>query len=216
LRGFDAADCEILIYDEFIPEKHERPLKEEGAAFSNAYETINRNRELQGKPPLKVLCLANANNITNPIFTFLGIVDKVNAMYKRYQSVTINEKRGYAVILLTDSPISMQKKDTAIYKLTKGTDFYNMATNNDFNIDFTPALAINLIEYTPIAIVEGIAIYRHKSFPRLYATEHISGGAKSIDVRIYRKQYKRYIIDADAKGLLQCDTLATREKLLTI
>jgi hypothetical protein len=33
LRGFDATDVEILIYDECIPEKHERPIKNEGAAF---------------------------------------------------------------------------------------------------------------------------------------------------------------------------------------
>lgn len=216
LRGFDANDCDLLIYDEFIPEKHERPLKEEGAAFANAYETINRNRELKSKPPLKVLCLANANNIMNPIFTYLKIVDKVNAMYKRGQSITINEKRGYAVVLLVDSPISRQKKETAIYKLTKGTEFYSMSTENDFNIDFTPALAINILEYTPLFTVDGIAIYKHKTYPLLYATSHISGGAKAIDSRLYRKKYRGYIIDADTKGLLQCESLLIREKLLTI
>lgn len=216
LRGFDANDCDLLIYDEFIPEKHERPLKEEGAAFANAYETINRNRELKDKPPLKVLCLANANNIMNPIFTYLKIVDKVNAMYKRGQCVTINEKRGYAVVLLINSPISEKKKETAIYKLTKGTEFYSMATENDFNIDFTPVGAINIIEYVPLITVDGIAIYKHKTYPLLYATSHISGGAKTIDARLYRKKYRAYIIDADTKGLLQCETLLIREKLLTI
>ena len=53
LRGFDASDCILLVYDEFIPEKHERALKHEGAAFLNAYETINRNRELQGRDPCR-------------------------------------------------------------------------------------------------------------------------------------------------------------------
>ena len=38
LRGFDMSDCTLLIYDEFIPEPHERPLKNEAAALFNAYE----------------------------------------------------------------------------------------------------------------------------------------------------------------------------------
>ena len=38
LRGFDASDCRLLVWDEFIPEKHERPIKGEGAAFLNAYK----------------------------------------------------------------------------------------------------------------------------------------------------------------------------------
>ena len=45
LRGFDASDVQLWIFDEFIPERHERPIKNEGAAFLNAYETMNRNLE---------------------------------------------------------------------------------------------------------------------------------------------------------------------------
>ena len=74
MRGFDASDVKLLIYDEFIPERHERPIKSEGSAFLNAYETMNRNRELKGKRPLTVLCLANAFDIANPIFLELGLV----------------------------------------------------------------------------------------------------------------------------------------------
>ena len=76
VRGFDAQEVKILIYDEFIPERHERPIKNEGSALLNAYETINRNRELKGHPPLQLLCLANANDLSNPIFLELGLVKK--------------------------------------------------------------------------------------------------------------------------------------------
>ena len=41
IRGFDASDVKYLLYDEFIPERHERPIKHEGEAFLNGYETIN-------------------------------------------------------------------------------------------------------------------------------------------------------------------------------
>ena len=80
MRGFDASDCKVLLYDEFIPERHERAIKNEGSAFLNAYETINRNRELQGKEAVKVLALANSNQLANPVFVELNDPGSLHAM----------------------------------------------------------------------------------------------------------------------------------------
>lgn len=216
LRGFDMSDCTLLIYDEFIPEKHERPLKNEAAALFNAYETINRNRELSGGSPLKVLALANANDINNPIFSELNIIDKVYTMEKRGQVVSINEGRGYAIILLSESPISQMKQGTALYKLTSGSEFESMAVNNSYNVKFEKSNGINLIEYIPICTVEGITIYRHKSEIKYYCTTHKSGGAEQIENRIYRQRYARIIADYDARGGVEYETLAVREILLNL
>lgn len=216
LRGFDASDCTILIYDEFIPEKHERPLKNEAAALFNAYETINRNRELTGNAPLKMLCLANANDITNPIFTELNIVDKVFSMEKKKQTVSINEQRGYAVILLSDSPISEKKRETALYRLTSGSDFENMAVENSYNMDFEKNHNINLIEYVPRFIIDDITVYKHKSNGKVYCTGHKSGGANVIDVKIYKKRYAQLVKEWDALGYVEYESLWIREKLLSI
>lgn len=215
LRGFDMSDCTLLIYDEFIPEKHERPLKNEAAALFNAYETINRNRELSGRAPLKVLCLANANDITNPIFEELGIIDKVFQMGKKKQAVSINQERGYAVVLLSESPISERKRQTALYRLTSGTDFESMAIDNSYNIEYERQ-SVSLIEYAPICTVEGITIYKHKSQARYYCTTHKSGGAENIDLRLYKKRYAALILDCDARGMIEYDSLALREKLLSL
>ena len=68
MRGFDAGDISLIFYDEFIAEAHERPLKNEAEAFFNCYETINRNRELKGIAPVKVICAANSN--IYPVCTF--------------------------------------------------------------------------------------------------------------------------------------------------
>ena len=43
LRGMDLERFKVLYYDEFIPELHVRAMKAEGMAFSQTYETINRN-----------------------------------------------------------------------------------------------------------------------------------------------------------------------------
>lgn len=216
LRGFDASDVQIILYDEFIPEKHERPLKNEADALFNAYETINRNRELSGRPAVKLLALSNANTLENPIFQQLDIIDKVYKMQKSGQTVTINENRGYAVVMLSESPISEAKDKTALYRLTRGSDFEQMAIANSYNTDFTRPAVIDLIQYAPICTVEGITIYQHKSAPRLYVTLHKSGGAAQADPRLYKRQYAQKIIDMDARGLIDYESVSVRDKLLNI
>ena len=83
LRGFDGSNIKILLYDEFIPERHERLIKNEADAFFNVYETINRNRELQGGPPLIALCLSNSNSLASPIFTALNLVKTLERMHNK-------------------------------------------------------------------------------------------------------------------------------------
>lgn len=216
LRSFDMSDIELLIYDEFIPEKHERPLKHEADALWNAYETINRNRELSNSAPLKMLCLANANDLTNPIFVAMGIVDKVYNMAVKGQSITVNEKRGYAVVLLADSPISNRKRDTALYKLTSGSDYASMAVDNDYNIAAMEKANVNLAEYAPLFCVNGICLYKHKSNSHWYVTTHKSGGIIKIDHSLYKQRYRRAVQATAARGLIQYESIAVRESLLEL
>ena len=128
IRGFDASDVELIIYDEFIGEKHEKAIKDESGAVLNAYETINRNRELNGSPPVKMLLLANSNDLVNPVFTGLKLVKTAEKLQKSKENVYINKARGLAIVMVKDSPISKQKADTALYKLAgEGSDFSAMA-----------------------------------------------------------------------------------------
>lgn len=135
LRGFDGSGIDILIYDEFIPERHERIIKNEADAFFNVYETINRNRELSGKQPLTALCLSNSNSLASPILTALGLVKTLERMQTKGQSEYINRETGVAIFLLYNSPISSLKSNTALYRATRNTEFSRMAIENDFAYD---------------------------------------------------------------------------------
>ena len=195
IRGFDASDVKLMIYDEFIPERHEKPIKNEGAAFLNAYETVNRNRELKGEKPLQVLCLANANDISNPIFLELGIVSKADKMLRTGQEISIDKNRGIGIFMLNKSPISERKQKTALYKLTSGSEFEKMSIYNDFaDVDYSNVINRPLIEYTPIVAVGEICIYRHKNNRMLYVSTHKTGSpeeysAGSNDLRRYARKY---------------------------
>ena len=94
IRGFDSSEVVRILYDEFIPELHEKPIKNEGAAFLNAYETINRNRELQGQKPVQVVCMANANTMSNALFLELGLVRVADKMLRDGREIFIDKKRG--------------------------------------------------------------------------------------------------------------------------
>lgn len=177
IRGFDATDIELLVYDEFIPEPHARPIKEEAQAFLNAYETMNRNRELQGRKPLQVLCLANANTLANPLFIGLGLVSKAEKMYRTGQEISIDRNRGVALFNLCKSTISDLKRDTALYKFAGDGEFSSMALSNDFSGENERGRITSkkLQEYKPIVAVGELCIYAHKSQDLYYVSTHVSG-----------------------------------------
>ena len=181
MRGFDASDIKRLIFDEFIPEKHVRILKNEAEALFNAYETMNRNRELKGIEPIQLVCLANSNDITNPVFEYLKLIRIADKMQKGNCDRWTDDRRGIQLILLHRSPISRRKANTALYRLTDDTNFSAMSIDNDFRVDRSHVNPRPLKEYTPVCSVGELCIYRHKSEPRLYATTHMSG--------VFNKQY---------------------------
>ena len=175
LRGFDASDVKVLLYDEFIPEGHERPIKNEGAAFLNAYETINRNRELYGENPLQVIAMANANELANPIFLEMGIATQAEKMIRKGQSYSIDKERGIGLFFLIDSPISNKKNNTALYRACK-SNFSDMAIKNIFvDEDSATIKPSNLKEYKPLVAIGELCVYEHKAKPLFYCCSHISG-----------------------------------------
>jgi len=215
MRGFDASDVKLLIYDEFIPEKHERSLKNEGSAFLNAYETINRNRELKGDKPLQVLCLANAFNIANPIFLELGLVGKSEKMRQSGQEIYINRERGIVLVLLQHSSISSAKADTALYKISAGS-FSKFALSNDFvynnneNIKSKP-----LKEFKLLCSVGEIHVYKHKSKREYYVSEHRTGTASifnsdEVGLNRFRKNYGLILYSAYMRNKVTFETMLAK------
>lgn len=216
MRGFDTSDIKLLIYDEFIPEQHERLIKNEGSAFLNAYETINRNRELKGHDPLQVLCLANSNNIANPIFIELGLVDRVRKMMLKGNDFLIDREKGILIALSTYSKISRKKKKTALYKVSQNSDFSEMALSNEFSYnDFENIESRPIKEYIPLCKVGEIIIYRHKSKKEYYVTKHISGSPPAYNtdqngLKKYRNHYGLRLLNAYMKERVFYESALTK------
>lgn len=198
-RGFSMEDVTVLLYDEFVPEKHVHAIRNEGECFLNAVETISRNRELRGRKPLKVVCLSNANKLASPIFVSLGIMDNVEKMVMREQSQCFLPERGIAVIRLQDSKISEAKANTALYKAANSKDFVNMALKNDYDSSTYLYIKREPIEEFKLlaSIDDDVFIYRHKSDVRFYVSRHKRGTPKYKylldDISIRRLKREQYL-----------------------
>ena len=169
IRGIDFSDFDYIVFDEFISSDGERPIKNEFAAFLNFYETVNRNRELEGKDAVKCIMLGNANRISNPYFSAWHFMKTAVKMIKGGQMVWRSADDSRMIILLLNSPISEKKKETALYQ-NATNDFLSMALDNVFRTDETNIKSEPLKEYIHLVSIGEIGIYKHKSERKYYVS----------------------------------------------
>lgn len=223
IRGLDFSDCSDWFYDEFIPERHVRKLREECEALLNAYETINRNREFFNAPPINLWLLANSNDIYNPIFVGLGIVADVERMLRKGKAHLYIKDRGLAIHILPPAKSFVdKKKQTALYKLTKGTRFYDMALENKFAYnDFSLIGYQNLKGYTPVCQVNDAFIYKKKGEPFIYVSYAPSKcpkyrTAERQDEIRFRQEQGVLIYPYFVSGRIMFESYALKEEVLNL
>lgn len=191
IRSLSAEGYEVVVFDEIIPERHEHPIKEEGLAFANVMESLNRNRELQGRKPLKVILISNSNTINSKILEVLGLLDIVDSMNRNgqyYKSVN-----GLAAIYrYVDSPVSKRKQSSALYKVIQNADFQSMAIQNEFAAsDYENVQSKPLAEYTPVCSYGNCTVYKHKSRLEYYVIKGVKAADKYDKLPLSTKAFNR-------------------------
>ncbi|MBO7183047.1 MAG: phage DNA encapsidation protein [Bacteroidales bacterium] len=179
IRGLSVEDTPVCVFDEFIKESHEKRSKNEDSAFLNCVETFNRNREFQGKPPMKFILLSNSNDMDSAILDALGALRPLDEMIRKRQNYRVIHDGALAIYRYIDSPISDKKKNTVLYKISKDGDFAGMALNNEFSqSNYENVKRCDIKQYFPLVSVGGMTVYEHKS-ERLY---YVVDGIKSQNV----------------------------------
>lgn len=203
IRSLSAEGYDVLFFDEIIPERHERPIKEEGLAFSNVLESLNRNRELTGRPPIKIIMVSNSNTINSSIIDAIGCIDAVDKMTRTGASYK-NIDDLIAIYRYTNSPISKRKSETALYKVIKNSDFQQMALNNMFaESDYENVKSFPLIEFYPVCSFGSSTICKHKSKNLYYCVSGIKSENHYDSLPISKKAFQRkyyYIAGAIMDG----------------
>ena len=166
LRGIDLSDVNWLWFDEFIQKS--KLLFDQFTLFSDFLETANRNRELLGEIPLRVIMHTNAQKLDNSILAGFGLIDRIEDMQRNAISVWKN-KDIYIELIPDSNEVSQAKKDTWLYRCTEGTTFYKEAIENQFaNDSFYGIRKQNIREYIPLCSIDNLYIYRHKSNGKIY------------------------------------------------
>lgn len=172
MRGFDGSQITDIMFDEFIPEKHVAKIPHEGDAVLNMYETINGNRELQGRSPVRLWMLANSNNLNSEIISAFSIRQKLENMMKHGQEYS--EYRNMTIVLSMNSPISAQKRQTALYQAINENQFTDMALSNQFSYDdFSNIKPCNMVEYIPRCRIGEFVVLDHKSNGSVYIAKNL-------------------------------------------
>ena len=166
LRGVDLSDVEYIFFDEFI--ERERIRFDQFSAFANLYETVNRNRELLGAEPVKSILLSNAQKLDNGILAGYGFIERIEKMIASGRRL---EKTKEYSLELPQSEVSEAKRETALYKLTSGSIYAKEALNNEFaNDSFYGVGRRPITEFKPLACIDGLFLYRHKSDGTIYVS----------------------------------------------
>ena len=209
-KGFGGLrDCEEIIFDEFIAAPWERISREEGNQVMDLYKTVTRDREHRGKPALKLICLANANDISNPLFNTLQITDDVAKMIdegKEYLCI-----RGILIHLIKDSPEFYEvESKTKIYEAMHDTVWGRMAFDNEFSRnDFSNInKKQNLKHATPVCSIrfenEFWYIWKNEEHYYINTSKHNSEAFYDLNREGDRRKFYYneacYIVDAVAEN----------------
>ena len=174
IRGISAESFEVLLFDEIIPERHERKIPNEGLAFLNMLESLNRNRELSGLKPLHVILLSNSNTINSQILDSIGCLREIDNMTRSGKERSIIKNGLVEIIIYKDSPISEEKAKTALYQVANNSDFMTMAIENRFaGGDYEQVKPRPIKEYYPIVSYGNCTVFKHKSKQEYYCIDGI-------------------------------------------
>lgn len=168
----------MIIFDEFINTSGVNTIKREDFCFFNLIETVNRNRELtesgeiDNKRAIKIVLLSNANTLDNDILRALNLGDLIRKMKEDDAQTITDAERGIYISLLKNDKIKDLKSKTRLYKLTKGTAFYDMALENEFTTDyFGDVNKVDYRELQPVVSYNDIYFYKHKSKNIMFASK---------------------------------------------
>lgn len=116
-------DVETILYDEFIREKDNSGyLPNEPRALLNFMDTVFRRRE-----NTRCICLSNAVSVVNPFFLYFKIFPDINKRFNTNESI---------VVEIPDSKdFAQASSNTRFGKLIEGTEYGDMALNNEFTGD---------------------------------------------------------------------------------
>lgn len=227
IRGVNYERAQCLYFDEFIPEINaRRTIKDPATAFFNSIESINRNKEFFGKEPIMVICTANSNNIYNEIFVALEIIQDIELTLSGKDKIFTDTEKGLQVALIESKKEFIEKKkETALYRLTKGTSFYKMALENEFAYNDFDYIKRNMsiTGFTQLLQIDNIMVWKKKNddfyvckFTPNKKGKTILHADNDIQIKYINKYYRDRFFTAILNNRMIFDSYEIKKKIFDI
>ena len=179
-------------------------------AVYNAVETVGRNRELEGRPPVKSILLSNSDLIYSDVIAGLGIGETLYQMQTTGTEI-VEASPELLLIMPRLEAFRSEKADTALYRLTAGSSYAAVALDNTFAIeDRAQIKRHDLRQLRPVCSIAGLVFYKAKTGGKWYACRHLSGSPKAYenteaDRRRFRREQSALIRAHAARRLYYSD-----------
>ena len=151
IKGIDLSRCELMIFDEFIPQASEtRVLSTEFDACMDLYATISRDREKRGRDHLKLLLFANAEDLYCPIIDGLQVMDQLAEVSCKGLTYKYIDERKILIHHVNEIPLE-EEELTGIYLVMKNTKWARKSFGGEFSkVDFSNVDRKVLKNYVPL------------------------------------------------------------------
>ena len=196
IKGFDLSECDYLIFDEFIPKRHERLNRNEGDQLMDIYMTVSRDRVQRGRGELVLICLANATSINNPVFNTLDVMDIAAEMDLKNEEYHLQNWRRILLHRIPSVDVPEEEK-TGIELAMTGTAWADMAFGGHFAYDdFTAVSHQRLKGYHPICsyTYKKETVYIYEKDGKYYATNAKATGVTNYNLQ-RENQQKKFFYD---------------------
>lgn len=181
-KGFDFSEADYICFDEFIPMRGQVIKHNEGTMLLNFYMTVARDRIRRGRADLKLILLANAEDIAVPTIQELEIMDNIAVMNNTNKYIEYIEERGIFLRHINAAMIENEYNQMGIFKAMRGTAWGDVAFSGQFAMnDFSNVSRSNLRSYRCLIHL----IYRRKDIyiyhnPNNYTYHFTSSKNKAI------------------------------------
>lgn len=183
VRGFNLDTIPELIYDEFVKHPGEiiQNYNKSALMYFDIMSTLNRAREINGRPAIKQWLFGNSDNLGVPLLQELRLIRPIMSMLQAGENFRKIKEREISIFICNDSPAARRLKEiSTIAKIIDGTDYAEMAYHNAFVYDdFSMCEPQPIGQYNPIAVIGKIMLMEHKT-KDLYYVRRYEGNVSGV------------------------------------
>lgn len=168
MAGVDLRNMQCVVFDEYIPQKGERPMKHEFQAYKNIMEIVYRNNFSK---KVHTYFFGNSNAISSNILIGCRLITPLYNLVMSGGNYVRLPDQNTTLIYLKRTPIAEKKAKNDFYS-SIGADRAGMELEADFSdLDLTNVKRCNLSEYIHDTRTPVFSIWRHKSNGTYYVTD---------------------------------------------